>query len=241
MRSLRPLMLLVLFSNLLTAQSSPQDFALGMSARILDEECIRLVPDAPYVSGSAWYKTPIDLNKPFSMELCLVLGCKDDDGADGMVFIFHPRMLTGWRGEGMGFAGLRPALGIEFDTYRNYHLADPEEDHIAIMPNGRTHHAGSLLGPLKIPNLEDCKKHPLSITWDPGNQLLEIYLDQERQAAYTIDLVNSVFGGNSVVYWGVSAATGRLSNFHDICIKRLVYAEGNPVEQTEDNTGKGKE
>ena len=46
-----------------------------------------------------------------------------------------------------------------------------------------------------------------------------------KKLAYTIDLVNGIFGGNSVVYWGVSAATGRLSNFHDICIKRLVYAE----------------
>jgi len=27
------------------------------------------------------------------------------------------------------------------------------------------------------------------------------------------------------VYWGITSATGRLSNNHDICIKKLVFAE----------------
>ena len=136
----------------LSAQSDVKDFRLGAAATILNDECIRLTPDVPYTSGSAWYENPIDLSGPFEMVVCLVLGEKNVDGADGIAFVFHPTMRTGWRGEGMGFSGLSPSLGIEFDTYQNYHLADPEADHLAIMPKGQAYHGFSLLGPVNLPN-----------------------------------------------------------------------------------------
>lgn len=215
---------LLLFTTL-SGQSSVREFELGAAAYLLDDECIRLTPDRQYTSGSAWHKKPIDLNSPFEMIVCLVLGEKDEPGADGIAFVFHPSMRTGFRGEGMGFTGLVPSLGIEFDTYQNFHLADPAEDHLAIMPNGRTFHGSSLLGPVLLPNLEDGNKHLLRITWDPLIDKLEIFLDQEQRAVYTGDIVNEIFGGNPRVFWGVTAATGRLSNYQDICIKKLVYAE----------------
>lgn len=209
----------------LFAQSSVNDFLLGSSAQKLNEQCIQLVPDFPYSSGSAWYKRAINLNEPFSMNVCLMLGCKNDAGADGIVFVFHPELSTGFWGEGMGFAGLYPSLGIEFDTYRNYHLADPAADHISIMQNGLTHHGASLLGPIQVKNLEDCERHPLRIDWDPQSEQLDVYLDNELSATYTGDIVNDIFFGNPKVYWGVTAATGRLSNDHQICIKKLVFAD----------------
>lgn len=210
----------------LSAQGSVDEFRLGGSARILNDECIRLTPDVPYVGGSAWYEKPIDLSRPFQMVVCLVLGEKDEDGADGIAFVFHPTMRTGWRGEGMGFSGLVPSLGIEFDTYRNYHLYDPAEDHLSLMPNGRAHHAASMVGPVTLPNLEDGEKHLLQIDWDPYKGLLNVTLDNDYTAEYNGDLVTELFGGNATVFWGVTAATGRLSNYQDVCIKKLVYAEG---------------
>lgn len=207
------------------------DFELGGSATKISEQCIRLVPDRPYDSGSAWYKKAIDLNAPFEMEVCLILGCKDEEGADGIVFVFTPFARTGFWGEGMGFAGLRPSLGIEFDTYQNYHLADPEEDHISVMANGETYHGYSLVKPVTVPNLENCERHPLRILWKPEESLLEIYLDNELRATYAGDLVREVFKGNSGVYWGITSATGRLSNDHDICIKKLLFAEATDLPE----------
>ncbi len=206
------------------AQLNLTDFQLGGSATKLNEQCIRLVPDLQYDSGSAWYKKAIDLNAPFVMEVCLVLGCKDEEGADGIVFVFTPFARTGFWGEGMGFAGIRPSLGIEFDTYQNYHLGDPAEDHISVMANGETHHAVSLIKPIILDNLENCERHPLKIVWDPYDQLLRIYLDGELKVTYNRDLVTDIFQGNSGVYWGITSATGRLSNNHDICIKKLQFA-----------------
>ena len=218
------------------SQLGISDFELGGSATKLNDQCIRLVPDLPYDSGSAWYKKAIDLNASFEMDICLVLGCKDEEGADGIVFVFTPFARTGFWGEGMGFAGLRPSLGIEFDTYRNYHLSDPVADHIAIMANGETHHALTLVGPIEVDNLENCERHPLRISWNPDEHLLQIYLDGALKSAYTIDLVNELFRGNSGVYWGITAATGRLSNNHDICIKKLQFAEARQKPELFDYT-----
>jgi len=225
------LLSLSILSTSLFAQLNIADFELGGSATKLNEQCIRLVPDRQYDSGSAWYKKAIDLNAPFEMEVCLVLGSNDAEGADGIVFVFTPFARTGFWGEGMGFAGIRPSLGIEFDTYQNYHLGDPAEDHISIMANGETHHAVSLVKPINVPNLENGERHPLRIVWDPYDQLLKIYLDNELLTSYNKDLVTEIFQGNSGVYWGITSATGRLSNNHDICIKKLQFAaaDGLPI------------
>lgn len=225
----RQLVLFLLFvvgiSFKVSAQSSVEEFKLGGYARILDDDCIRLTPDEPFTSGSAWYEKPIDLNQPFELTVCIVLGANDELGADGIGFIFHPTMQTGYRGEGMGFAGLVPSLGIEFDTYQNFHLADPPEDHLSVNVNGQPHHYASLVGPVVLPNLEDGNKHLLWVRWDPGPRNLQIHLDGKEHVNLTRDLVADIFSGNPRVFWGVTAATGRKTNFHDICIKKLTFAE----------------
>lgn len=206
------------------AQSSVEEFALGGSARILDEDCIRLTPDQPFRSGSAWYEEAMDLRQPFELTVCLVFGRNDSLGADGISFVFHPTMQTGYRGEGMGFAGLIPSLGIEFDTYQNGHLADPVADHLAVNVNGQPHHFASIYGPVDLPDLEDGRKHLLWVRWNPAERELLIHLDGKERANLTIDLIGEVFAGNPRVFWGATAATGRKTNFHDICIKKLVFA-----------------
>lgn len=236
--SLLSLLLLLMVCTGVRAQSSVEEFKLGGTARILNDECIRLTPDVPFASGSAWYEKAIDLSMPFEITVCLVLGENDDLGADGIGFIFHPTMRTGYRGEGMGFAGLYPSLGIEFDTYQNYHLADPPEDHVAINVNGQPHHFASIVGPTAVPNLEDGKKHLLWINWDPLEKKLTVQLDGEERAILEEDIVQKVFGGNPVVFWGVTAATGRKTNFQDICIKKLTFAEASVQPETDFGGGK---
>lgn len=219
-------------------QISIEDFRLSGAAQEISETCIRLVPDVQYSSGSAWYKYPINLNEPFEMEICLMLGEKDEDGADGIVFVFYPQMMnTGFWGEGMGFAGLRPSLGIEFDTYTNYHLNDPIEDHLAIMTNGQISHYGNITEPVLLNNLEDGERHRMRILWNPLEQLLDVYLDDDLKSQLSGDLVGDLFRGNPSVYWGVTAATGRLSNNHEICIKKLLFTK---VEDPKVNTAKGQ-
>jgi hypothetical protein len=201
------------------AQSSITDFALSGSARRISDTCIRLTPDAEYVTGSAWYTKPIDLAHPFEMRVEIALGDKDALGADGIVFVFHREVQTGFRGSGMGFAGLAPSLGIEFDTYQNVFLDDPAEDHLALMRDGRSYH-GLDAPAVPLGNLEDGKRHPLRITWKPTKGL-EVHLDGRLRATFPRSAVLEAFGGPTVVHWGMTAGTGAKTNAQDVCIEKL--------------------
>ncbi|MEM0992769.1 MAG: OmpA family protein [Bacteroidota bacterium] len=218
--------LLTCLLTLLCAQETFQlsDFLLDGSTRLTGDRCFQLVPDRERSSGSLWHKKPIDLSQPLDMELKVMMGCKDRAGADGIVLAFSPEAVqTGWSGEGMGFAGLSPSLGIEIDTWENEHLLDPAEDHMAIMANGNVRHRLNLAGPKIIPNIEDCRLHLLRIQWQPSQQRLSVTLDQEYQIVYTGNIIRYIFEGNPRVYWGITAATGKYSNRHEFCIEKLEY------------------
>ena len=201
-----------------------EDFTMSGDTYLTEEECFRLTEEEDYSSGSIWYKKPISLLEPFSIRLSIMVGCQDAVGADGMVFAMTPKAnRVGFRGEGIGFSGLVPSVGIEIDTWLNEHLNDPIEDHIAVMLNGRVGHWNDLAGPVKLPNIEDCNRHGFYVNWNPGSQTLSVQIDGAEVISASYDLVNKVFGGNPYVYWGVTAATGRYNNIHEVCFDSLSY------------------
>ena len=209
---------------LLAQRATVEDFTMSGDTYLTEEECFRLTEELDYSSGSIWYRRPIDLAQPFSIKLSIMVGCQDDVGADGMVFTFTPRAnRVGFRGEGIGFSGLRPSVGIEVDTWYNGHLNDPAEDHLSIMVNGRVGHWNDLAGPVKIPNIEDCSRHGFYVHWSPSDQRLSVEIDGEEVIATQFDLIHKIFGGNPIVYWGMTAATGRYNNIHEVCFDRLSY------------------
>ena len=110
LRLLFPIVFLLSLSAITTAQRpSIEDFTMFGDTYRTEDDCFRLTEEEDYSSGSIWYKRPISLSAPFSIELSILAGCKDGDGADGMVFVFTSRANTvGYRGEGIGFGGLRP-------------------------------------------------------------------------------------------------------------------------------------
>lgn len=223
-RLLLPLILLFFCANLQAQRPTIEDFTMSGDTYLLGDECFRLTDEEDYSSGSIWYKRPISLLSPFSIELSIMAGCQDGDGADGMVFMFASQPnRVGFRGEGIGFAGLRPSLGIEIDTWRNYHLYDPAEDHLAFLVNGQVGHFNDDAKPTIIPNLEDCQRHKFTVRWKPDYQSLVVEIDGEPVMIGSFDLVNAIFKGSDVVYWGVSAATGRYNNYHEVCFDRLSY------------------
>lgn len=199
------------------------------------ENCFRLTAAFNWMGGSVWHKDPITLDAPFEMELKLRLGCKDEDGADGMVFVFHTEDdYTGYRGEGIGFGGLVPSLGIEIDTWQNYHLSDPHFDHIAVMYNGNVDHAYSMAGPVQVKsntgNVEDCQLHDFKLKWTPSSKTLEVFMDGQRRISLKEDIVRNIFYNDPKVYWGVTAATGGSNNRHEICFEKLEFEVLAPKE-----------
>ena len=205
---------------------TPEDFELSGQTVRLGDNCFRLTPDQQWSSGSLWNRSAIDLNNSFEMEIDVNLGCKDSDGADGIVFMFYPySRRTGYQGEGMGFGGLRPSLGIELDTWENDHLGDPYYDHLAIMANGNVAHYHNLSAPVPIKsnrgNVEDCKNHRLKVRWKASIQTLSVFFDGDLRMSLKKDLVKDIFKGRSKVYWGFSSATGGFNNIHEICLEKL--------------------
>lgn len=203
-----------------------EDFTMSGDTYLTEEECFRLTDENDYSSGSIWYKMPIDLRQKFSIRLSIMVGCQDAEGADGMVFALTPRAnVVGYRGEGIGYSGLSPSVGIEIDTWINRHLGDPVEDHLSIMLNGRVGHWNDLVGPVKIKNIEDCERHGFYVNWYPTAQKLSVEIDGVEVIAGKYDLINKVFGGRSIVYWGMTAATGRYNNIHEVCFDRIAFHE----------------
>ncbi|MEM1325656.1 MAG: OmpA family protein [Bacteroidota bacterium] len=231
MQRLFLLFFLCLSSSILSAQNDfkRSDFFIDGYTQLISDQCFRLTPDEQWTAGSLWYREAIDLASPFELSLNVMMGCKNDSGADGIVLVFSPRPTrTGWAGEGMGFAGLSPSIGIEIDTWENDHLYDPAQDHIAIMANGNIRHGADLAGPKVVPNLEDCRQHNLSIRWSPTSQKLTVSVDGKSTLTHSGDIVQTIFGGNSTVYWGITAATGRYSNKHEFCIKKIEHSSPMP-------------
>ena len=210
-----------------------EDFSAAGTAYRSGGNCFVLTEDDFWQGGSIWYKQPISLDAPFNMEMKINFGDRDEFGADGIVFVFYPRPdVDGRAGEGMGFGGLRPSLGIEIDTYQNYHLDDPEEDHIAFMVNGITHHAHSIAGPVRVNptgNIEDGRIHLVKIDWDPAIHYLRIYIDHQLRLSMQQNLKENIFYGNPTVYWGFTAATGKRTNRQAVCIDKIEFLPPPPV------------
>ncbi|NND31700.1 MAG: OmpA family protein [Saprospiraceae bacterium] len=222
------LFLLIWFYNSGLTQEDPigvDDFVLAGDAIAMGDECVQLTPAYDWSSGSAWYRDAIDMSLSFAMEMDVMFGCDDVGGADGIVFAFAPFRGTGRPGEGMGFSGMQPSLGIEIDTWENEHLEDPPEDHIALLQHGYVHHFYNLKGPIIIPNVENCQLHSLHITWDHVKKFLSVALDGKEVLTFQTDIVNHIFDGESKLYWGVTAATGRYNNQHQICFRKLEFAK----------------
>lgn len=228
MKSAYFFLLILFFSTQSFAQSdfTRADFVTTGSAIAVGDRCFQLTPAVVWHGGTMWYKDAINLNAAFEMELDMIFGCHDP-GADGMVFIFHPILKDGFQGEGIGFGGLYPAFGIEMDTYENPHLADPQFDHVALIKNGRMHHHTAITRAVSLlpgnKNIEDCKAHRVRISWNPDQKIIEIQVDGSMRLKHKIDIVDEIFGGNPIVYWGISSATGGEHNEHKVCLEKLEF------------------
>jgi outer membrane protein OmpA-like peptidoglycan-associated protein len=205
------------------------DFITSGDAISAGDQCFRLTDAILWSGGAVWYREMVDLNDPFIMEMDVSFGCYDEEGADGIVFVFHPYLTTGFAGEGIGFGRLFPSLGVEMDTYQNYHLSDPSYDHVAIMYHGYPDHQYGLTEPIKMKkgtsNVEDCNTHRVKIYWNPSAKVLQFHFDDQLRINKKVDIVNDVFGGDSKVYWGFTSATGGKVNKHMVCLERLVFTE----------------
>jgi len=204
------------------SKPSFSQYILNGSAEQTRCNCYVLTHEVRNQSGSVWNANKIDLTHSFDFYFNVYLGCIDSTGADGITFILQPISTSvGSIGEGLGFEGVSPSVGISLDTWRNSRRNDPLFDHISIQLNGAVTHGNDLAGPVPASatsdNIEDCQWHVLRIKWDADAKLLTTWFDGQFRLQAAYDLVSKVFNNDPLVYWGFSGATGGGFNLQQFC------------------------
>ncbi len=184
--------------------------------------CYTLTPDDFNKSGSVWNINKIDLRQSFEFKFEVYLGCRDTDGADGIVFVLQPISTSiGSTGGGLGYQGVTPSVGISIDTWQNTNDNDPFYDHLTIHKNGDINHnsPNNLAGPVMASNIniEDCQWHSFHITWNATTHQLSAEIDGKDRVEATVDMVNTIFNGDPMVFWGFTGSTGGSRNWQRFC------------------------
>lgn len=178
-----------------------------------------------------WNNNRIDLRQSFNFTFDVYLGCLDVDGADGIVFGLQSisAKVLGLNGNGLGIQGVSPSVGVTLDTYRNLNDMDPIYDHLSIQVNGDIDHrtANNIAGPVQISaasdNVEDCKWHTLTVNWDATTKKYDISFDVVPRLSIVKDFVTDIFGGNPIVYWGITGGTGGFINVQKFCLQLSAF------------------
>lgn len=239
---LKKLFYLTTFLTLISLKGHAQLNAnvLG-SAEILDNNCFLITPAVNNQSGGVWYDNSIDFSNDFTIYYQSYFGSNDANGADGMALVFKPSAVPaiGSTGAYVGYGGIGQSLIVEFDTFQNNGgssqgpeiFSDPTYDHIAIMKNGIADHASTsnLAGPIQASgssaNIEDGIDHEVKIEWIANTQTFNIYFDCNLRLSITDDLKNTIFGGDSTVYFGFVGSTGGLNNIHRVCFNSISFVD----------------
>ena len=214
-----------------------QNYFLNGNAIATGNDCYQLTDALNYQNGTVWYANQIDLNQAFDITFEMNVG-NNDGGADGICFVMHTQGTSaiGQSGGGLGYLNFGTSLAVEFDTYQNGDYGDPFYDHIAIVRNGDINHNGAnnLAGPVQMDafnaNTEDGQTRTVRITWNPTTQLFQVYYNCVFRIQTTVDIINTIFNGQSNVYWGFTAATGGAVNVQTVCLTPNILNVGNEVQ-----------
>ena len=172
-----------------------------------------LTPSERSQRGAIWYKKPIDLTKDYEFHFKMYLGDRTC-GADGLAFVLQANGtdVLGGGGGNIGYGGISKSLAVEFDTWQNGDIGDPNGNHIGFNINGniRSEYTYALPSPL-----ESDREIEVDIVWDyKGNDkaLLKVSV-MGKVYTYEVESVSSLFGGYTA-YFGFTSATGGEKNLH---------------------------
>lgn len=194
-----------------------------------------LVLDVPrsFTSTSTWTRRRFPISPGFftRFRFCITdRGSANKEGpigGDGFAFVMQNSgpQAAGGKGVGLGYAevgreeasiphpGIRSAVAIEFDTYKNADRLDPNANHIAIqISNGRSltsrHDALSSLGTSDISpiNLSDGKVHAAEIEY--SKPVLQISIDGRVVMIKHCDLASLTDSRDGMAFIGFTGGTG---------------------------------
>lgn len=200
--------------------SSTTGINLVGNAHQIDEK-IRLTDSDYDQSGAAWYY-PARQAVNSGFRTCFQFQITDPSsswsGADGLAFVIQNQSpyTNGW-----GYAEITNSLAIEFDTFENGDVGDPDNNHISIQSAGTEAnwigHEYSLGCTSNIPSLIDGEIHTVEV--QHLFDTMDIYFDHSSDPVLSVHVnLDSLLDlyDNDYAWVGLTAMTGGLYETHDV-------------------------
>ncbi len=183
---------------------------------------LRLAPASQAKTGAAWTTTRQPVAGGFHSDFTFKMSGGSGQ-ADGFAFVIqnHAANAFGANGGALGYDGIPNSVAVEFDTFLNPELGDPDANHVSVHTKGIAandpHESASLGSTSSIPTLADGAEHAARIEYD-GASTLKVYVDDLVTPVLTVS-VNlstelSLRGGRA--WLGFTAATGSSYQDHDL-------------------------
>lgn len=178
-------------------------------------------------AGSVFFENKISLEADFEVTFDTVMA-----GPDGLALVLHNdpagASALGEAGIGMGHAGIKDGIAIEFDTFFNgagFGNVDINDNSSVIRDTdfSSTDAAGNISTQVdldSIADLNDGSTHQVKVNWDADSRTMSWELNEQHVAtrSFTEAEIDTLFGGDSSVYIGITGAkwlagTGLVKDF----------------------------
>ena len=234
----------------LLAQFNYADFSNAENLSILNDATVlgrvmQLTPATGGQNGTVFHAFEQSLGNGFETTFSFqindqggVTDASGNPGGDGLAFIIQ-RQGADVSGPRVGYIpySIPDCLAVEFDTWCNRNLDDPDGNHISLQPVGPSpdgysefFHSLSLGSTSSIPDMSDGNLHTARISYEPG--VMRVYLDDLATPALTVPIDLRDVNGTSVLdaagraWVGLAAGTGAAYEAHDILSWSLTLAPG---------------
>lgn len=172
---------------------------------------IRLVTTSPDQKGAVWTRVAQDISSGFDTDFTFRISESSDPEGDGLAWVIRGDRDTkiGGTGASIGYDLIPKSVAIEFDTYYNPTLDDPNGNHISVhtrgaLPNSRLHRY-SLGYATDIPRLTDGEPHRVWLHYRPP--LLIVCIDDPAEPVL-LAAVDLTWIPDGRAWIGFTAGTG---------------------------------
>ena len=194
----------------------------GNATLLASPDGIRLTPALGEKAGSAFWKSRMRLASDRSFSSYFVIstsapGGNEPKGADGIVFSLQTQSnLAGGTGGGLGYKGITPSIGVEFDTWQNDDVSDPNDNHVGLDVGGSV---ASVATSTALPGqIQDNTWH-VWVDYNGATQNLQVRMSatNNRPADPVLNTTRDLSGDiGQDVYVGFTAGTGGAWENHDV-------------------------
>jgi hypothetical protein len=219
------------------AQTTLPRFNLVNNA-VMHQDRLGLTIHERMQTGAAWLPTKQPVQDGFTAEFQWQINRLTQRGAEGFALVIHnadtlpfPEIALGEGRHGLGYQGIPNSLAVEFDTqmtpaadFGQGSRGDPNDNHISIQTRGQEPNNADTdfsLGYTTqtepgIPFFADGQRHTTKVVYKPGN--IAVFVDDMTtpRLHVAVDLASVLRLADGKAWVGLTAATGRRFEAHDI-------------------------